>query len=160
MRQSINKKSGSRRVYIIALILFVAGFATLLAAGLRQNSIYFLNVSEALAMPVEELRQIRLFGTVAAEGLEYDPQFLGVRFLIADSEDSSLRIPVHYSGVVPNLFEPGAEIILEGGFGVQETGFFTARTLMTRCPSRYEKKTGPDDSRLYNHVIEKRSAGY
>lgn len=136
----MNKKNGSRRVYIIALILFVAGFATLLAAGLRQNSVYFLNVSEALAMPVEDLRQIRLFGTVAAEGLEYDPQSLGVRFLIADSVDSSLRIPVHFRGVVPNLFEPGAEIILEGGFGVQETGFFTARTLMTKCPSRYEKE--------------------
>lgn len=136
----MKKIKNSRTVYIIAMLLFVAGIGTLLAAGLRQNSVYFLNVSEALAMPAEEMRQVRLFGTVAAEGLEFDSQSLGVHFLLADSENPTLRIPVQFRGVVPDLFEPGAEVILEGGFIVQEAGFFNAKTLMTKCPSKYEKE--------------------
>lgn len=136
----MNKTRNSRTIYFIAFALFVAGFGALLFAGLKQNSIYFLNVSEALAMPSEKMQQIRLFGTVAPESLEYDPQALGVRFLLADSENPDLRIPVEYRGVVPDLFEPGAEVILEGGFDAQVTGLFSAKTLMTKCPSKYEKE--------------------
>lgn len=133
----MQKKKSSRTVYIVALALFMVGFGTLLMAGLKQNSIYFLNVSEALAMPAENIQQIRLFGTVAEDGLVYDPQHMGVRFLLADSDDASQRIPVQYRGVVPDLFEPGAEVILEGGYLVQD-GVFNAKTLMTKCPSKYE----------------------
>ena len=91
-------------------------------------------------MPSEKMQQIRLFGTVASEGLEYYAQSLGVRFQLADSENPDLRIPVEYRGVVPDLFEPGAEVILEGGFDAQTAGLFSAKTLMTKCPSKYEKE--------------------
>ncbi|TVR01798.1 MAG: cytochrome c maturation protein CcmE [Desulfovibrionales bacterium] len=133
----MRKKKSSRTVYAVALVLFLAGFGTLLMAGLKQNSIYFLNVSEALAMPPENIQQIRLFGTVAEEGLVYDPLHMGVQFLLEDSDDASQRIAVQYRGVVPDLFQPGAEVILEGGYLVQDR-VFNAKTLMTKCPSKYE----------------------
>ena len=138
----MQKKKSSRTVYIVALALFLVGFGTLLMAGLKQNSIYFLNVSEALAMPAEDIQKIRLFGTVAEDGLVFDSQHMGVRFLLADSDDASQRIPVQYRGVVPDLFEPGAEVILEGGYLVQD-GVFNAKTLMTKCPSKYEAENRP-----------------
>lgn len=130
----------SRTRYFIAFALFLAGFGALLFFGLKQNSIYFLNVSEALAMPTEKMQQIRLFGTVAPEGLEYGAKSFGVRFLLADSENPDLRIPVQYLGAVPDLFKPGAEVILEGGFTTKDAGLFSAKTLMTRCPSKYESQ--------------------
>lgn len=134
----MKKNKNSRTIYFIAFALFVTGFGALVFSGLKQNSIYFLNVSEALAMPPEKMQQIRLFGTVASEGLEHHAQFLGVRFQLADSENPGLRIPVEYWGVVPDLFKPGAEVILEGGFDAQGSGLFSAKTLMTKCPSKYE----------------------
>ncbi len=136
----MKKIKNPRTVYFIAFALFLAGFGALLFTGLKQNSMYFLNVSEALAMPSAKMQQVRLFGTVASEGLEHDAQFLGVRFLLADSENPDLRIPVEYRGAVPDLFEPGAEVILEGGFDAQAAGLFSATTLMTRCPSRHEQE--------------------
>ena len=57
------KKSLS--VYILALLLFVGGVGYMAWAGLSENSVYFLNVSEALTMPSQELQAARLFGTVA-----------------------------------------------------------------------------------------------
>ena len=135
----MQKKKSSRTVYAVALVLFLAGFGALLMTGLKQNSIYFLNVSEALAMPAENIQQIRLFGTVAEENLVHDPQHMGVEFLLEDSEDATQRISVRYRGVVPDLFEPGVEVILEGGYMVQD-GVFNAKTLMTKCPSKYESE--------------------
>ena len=40
-------------VYLAAVLLVGAGVGYLLFSGLSQNSVYFLNVSEALAMPAE-----------------------------------------------------------------------------------------------------------
>jgi cytochrome c-type biogenesis protein CcmE len=45
---------------------------------------------------------------------------------------------VDYSGAVPDTFKPGVEVIVEGGMQ-PEAGVFKASTLMTKCPSKYEK---------------------
>ena len=45
---------------------------------------------------------------------------------------------VSYSGAVPDTFKAGAEVIVEGGMGPE--GRFAAKTLMTKCPSKYQKE--------------------
>jgi cytochrome c-type biogenesis protein CcmE len=45
---------------------------------------------------------------------------------------------VDYAGAVPDTFKPGAEVIVEGGMK-PASGIFKAGTLMTKCPSKYEK---------------------
>ena len=44
---------------------------------------------------------------------------------------------VSYRGAVPDTFKPGAEVIVEGGMSDRH---FAARTLMTKCPSKYQKE--------------------
>ena len=131
------KKSG-KSVYIAAALLFVAGLGWLLYSGLSGGSVYFLNVSEALAMPKAELGQARLFGTVAAEDLSSKSDRLGVVFRLVDSEDPSKTMMVDYAGAVPDTFKPGVEVIVEGR--MNGSGAFNAATLMTKCPSKYEKE--------------------
>lgn len=125
-------------VYLAAIVLVGAGVGYLLFSGLSQNSVYFLNVSEALAMPAEKLTQARLFGTVAENGIEHDPSSLGVSFYAQDSADPSQTIRVHFRGAVPDTFKAGVEVILEGSF-TADTRVFEATTMMTKCPSKYEK---------------------
>jgi cytochrome c-type biogenesis protein CcmE len=43
---------------------------------------------------------------------------------------------VNYRGALPDTFEKGAEVIVEGRM---DGTAFTAKTLMTKCPSKYEK---------------------
>lgn len=131
-------KKSNRNVYIVALLLFLSGFGYLLFSGFSQNSVYFLNVSEALSMETNELSNIRLFGKVAPENLLGGPGQLDVEFQLADSNGGDGSIRVAYHGVVPDTFKPGAEVIVEGG--MTEKGVFSARTLMTKCPSKYQKK--------------------
>ena len=125
-------------VYLAAVLLVATGVGYLIFSGLSQNSVYFLNVGEALAMPAEELDQARLFGTVSAEDIDRDPSALGVAFNVLDKEDPSKSIRVNYRGAVPDTFKPGVEVILEGSFKSGPPRF-EATTLLTKCPSKYQK---------------------
>lgn len=125
-------------IYLVAVLLLGTGVGYLLFSGLSQNSVYFLNVSEALAMPSEKLSQARLFGTVSEKDLVRDPSSMGVTFLALDKDDPAKSIRVHYRGAVPDTFKPGVEVILEGSFSAS-TREFEASTLLTKCPSKYEK---------------------
>ncbi len=132
------KKKKSTHVYIVALLLFLSGAGYLVYSGLSENSIYFLNVSEALAADSSKLQAARLFGTVAEEDLHMASDGPGVDFLLIDAENAAQSLKIHYVGAVPDTFKAGAEVIVEGGLGAD--GIFTAKSLMTKCPSKYQKE--------------------
>ena len=124
-------------LYSLAFACFLTGVAWLMYAGLTEDSVYFLNVSEALAAPKEKLGAVRLFGTVAERDLAPLDNTLGVRFLLEDKDDKARTIAVHYQGAVPDTFKPGAEVIVEGAL---RGDAFSAKSLMTKCPSKYQKE--------------------
>ena len=128
-------------VYIVAFSLLVLGLGYLIFSGLSKDSTYFLTVSEALAMDPKDLGKARLFGKVDADGLTSKAGSLGVKFRLLDESDQGKYIWVDYAGAVPDTFKPGVEVIVEGGLR-NDTGVFKAGTLMTKCPSKYEKKRG------------------
>ena len=123
--------------YLLAGLLFLGGVGYLAYSGLSEGSVYFLNVSEARAATPDKLRAARLFGTVAAEGFSKPENGPGVNFLLADKDNPDLTMNVSYRGAVPDTFKPGAEVIVEGGMSDRH---FAARTLMTKCPSKYQKE--------------------
>ena len=133
----MSKQNSQKWVYIFAFILVLSGVGYLLWSGLSQNSVYFLNVSEALAMGTEKLHQARLFGKVSKEDLNRQGS-LGVTFKLLDKDDPDSSIMVKYQGAVPDTFKPGVEVIVEGKIA-PEGDMFLARTLMTKCPSKYKK---------------------
>ena len=131
-------RKNSLNMYIIALVLFLGGAGYLVYSGFSENTVYFLNVSEALASPQEKLQTVRLFGTVAADDITPASEGPGVSFSLEDKDNARQTLRVHYKGAVPDTFKAGAEVIVEGG--VRSDGQFTAKTLMTKCPSKYEKQ--------------------
>ncbi|WP_031483721.1 cytochrome c maturation protein CcmE [Maridesulfovibrio frigidus] len=133
------KKSG-KGVYIAALFLFLGGLGWLIYSGLSQDSVYFLNVSEALAMDESQLSQSRLFGKVGPQNIQIIDGGLGVTFDLADQKDPSQTIRVSYRGAVPDTFKADVEVILEGVF-VDGNKSFKANSLITKCPSKYEKES-------------------
>ena len=132
-------KKNNTPMYLVALALFLGGLGYLLYSGLGENTSYFLNVSEALAMQPKELSKARLFGTVAENDLSRPEDALGVSFMLIDKDQGNKTIRVDFRGVVPDTFKPGAEVIVEGGVN-PASGAFAANTLMTKCPSKYQKE--------------------
>ena len=131
-------RKNQKPLYIAALVLFLSGVGYLMYAGLTENSVYFLNVAEALAAPQEKLAAVRLFGTVAERDLAPLDGASGVRFRLEDKDNKAQTIVVRYKGAVPDAFKPGAEVIVEGV--MEHGGAFNAKTLMTKCPSKYQKE--------------------
>ncbi len=127
------------RLYLAALLLFLAGTGYLLYAGISQNKAYHVDVAEALTMPLDDLRSVRVFGTVSPEGIVRAPDASGVTFLLQDINSPGKAVQVVYKGTVPDGFKPGAELYAEGGCtGAKRV--LMARQLTTKCPSKYKKE--------------------
>lgn len=127
---------GNKKIYIAAFCLFLFAIGWLCYAGFSENSAYFLNVAEAAQAKPENLARARLFGVVAPATLTRDKNT--VLFNLADKDSENLVMPVSYTGIIPDNFREGAEVIVEGG--LDGKGRFLARTLMTKCPSKYQKE--------------------
>lgn len=138
-RTENHMKKKSRSPYIAALVLFLVGIGYIVISGISENSVYFLDVSEALAMPADELKAARLFGTVKDSEIYNEGQGVAVRFMLEDQSNKQQILPVVYKGSVPDTFKDGAEVIIEGGFTTSGE-HFAAKTLMTKCPSKYQKE--------------------
>ena len=87
-----------------------------------------------------------VFGVVADGSVRHAGDEL--RFEIADRDDPSKRVPVAYTGQVPDPFREGREVIITGE--LREGTLVAERdSLITKCPSKFadEAEADPD------HVI-------
>jgi cytochrome c-type biogenesis protein CcmE len=136
------QKKNNKFVYIAAFALLAGGLGFLLFSGLSENSVYFLNVAEALAVEPVKLESARLFGKVDGDSVSDVTPGPGVKFKLIDKDDPAKSLWIEYRGAVPDTFKPGVEVIVEGGLprGGQS---FNAKTLMTKCPSKYQKAQNP-----------------
>lgn len=126
----------SKQVYIIAALFIIGGFFYLIFSSITETSVYFLNVSEALATGKENIKHIRLFGKVGND-IKVNKNYL--EFSIIDKKDPSQKITVKYHGKKPDIFGIGSEVIVEGEM---KNGILLASQLMTKCPSKYKKREG------------------
>jgi cytochrome c-type biogenesis protein CcmE len=85
-------------------------------------------------------------GVVVPGSIEH--QGAQTNFRVADREDSTKSIPVHYRGEVPDPFRDGREVIVTGT--VKDGTFMAERdTLITKCPSKFTTEAQQDPQ----HVI-------
>lgn len=133
-------KSSNKMVYVVALVLFLGGLGYLVFSGLTEDSVYFLNVSEALAEDRTQIKQARLFGKVSPLGLVVMEGKLGANFDLIDKMDASKRLRVEFKGALPDTFKEDVEVIVEGSFS-PDGQVFKAKTLVTKCPSKYEEQS-------------------
>lgn len=132
---------GKKRILILIAIMVVA-FSYLLLMGMKEGSMYYLEVSEYLSR-VNELgnRKVRINGMVVKDSLDYNSKTLTLRFMLRDTKgEESLRVIYH--GSPPDLLsQDGVTAVAEGYFDRGENAF-VAKQLLVKCPSKYERKDG------------------
>lgn len=133
-------KKNNTAVYAVALVLFMGGLGYLIFSGLTQDSVYFLNVAEALAEDRTQIRSARLFGKVSPENLDIVDGKLGASFDLIDKMEDGKSLRVDFKGALPDTFKEDVEVIVEGGF-TPDGNTFVAKTLVTKCPSKYEEQS-------------------
>ena len=60
-----------------------------------------------------------------------------LRFRVADRDGGGESLPVTYSGIVPDPFRGGREIVLSGEKSSDGTFVGEPDTLVTKCPSKF-----------------------
>lgn len=123
----------------IAVLLAVALIYTSFNAGTEARE-----PSQVLAAgPSSETYQMT--GVVT----KYKRQGSDLKFGITDREGGETELPVSYSGVVPDPFREGREVIVTGS--LDQAGVFMAQkdSLITKCPSKFSDEAAADPE----HVV-------
>lgn len=129
----------AKPVRIIATVAVLALALTgLLFATLREDTQYYKHVNEVMGDPgAWHGKPLQLHGYVG--GIERKRNSLEYRFNV---ESQGSVVQARYTGVVPDTFKEGSEVVLRGklspdGFHVEKNG------VMAKCPSKYEPSKGP-----------------
>ncbi len=121
--------------FIIAGLAILGAVAYLVYANTQANAVYYLTVSELknCTSAFCTTQSVRVAGIVQAGSIVRDDQKQTVSFVMTDSGKS---LPVVYSGIVPDIFQPGITVVVEGHYTGH--GPFQAQTLLTKCPSKFQ----------------------
>ncbi len=125
------RRGGKRGQLVIVALVIVGAIGYLVYNGLGTN-VYYQTVSE-LQGGTAHGQQIRLAGNVVDGSIVREDGSGMVRFFVADTGG---ELPVVYKGVVPDIFGPGIEVVVEGKYN-PSTGC-TADTMLAKCPSKFD----------------------
>jgi len=120
------------KYYISLGVVVIALFCLIFLGFNKDTMVYYVTIEELEAAPVYDKR-IRVVGNVVDGSIQTNLNSLKMQFTIAQDDR---RIPITYTGVVPDTFKEGAEVVAEGRYYTDRT--FEAETVMAKCPSKYE----------------------
>src|SRR5512134_2583952 len=124
----------AKPVKILASVaVVVLALTGLLYATLKEDTQYYKHVEEVMTDPGSwHGKRLQLRGFVT--GIEKKRNTLEYRFNV---QSNGHVVQAHYTGVVPDTFKEGSEVVLKGKLGAQ--GFQVERNgVMAKCPSKYE----------------------
>jgi cytochrome c-type biogenesis protein CcmE len=119
----------------LTCVVLCGALVGLMYTTLQEGTEYFMHVDEVMANPPAwQGKKLQLHGFVV--DLHQRRNTLDYRFQV---QHNGKIITAEYSGVVPDNFKNGAEVVLKGqlhphGFTVAPNG------VMAKCPSKYDKK--------------------
>ena len=131
MKTGLKPKHQRLVLLLVALVALVG--ATLLAVyALRDQASYFYVPKDFATNPPQPGQAIRLGGMVEPGSLETQPDGVTVLFTVHDGE---ARVPVTYTGILPDLFVEGSGVVADGR--MDANGTFVADNLLAKHDENY-----------------------
>lgn len=130
---TVLKAKHQRLVLIVIALVAIIGAGLLAAWALRSQANYFYLPDQLVAAPPEPGQAVRLGGMVADGSIKTLPDGITVSFVVTDQEDA--RVPVLFSGIVPDLFVEGSGVVAEGS--LDQDGVFIADNLLAKHDENY-----------------------
>lgn len=122
-----------KRLYLILFLVVAVGVAVGLAAySLSQNINLFQTPTQIANGEVLPGRTIRAGGLVVEGSVVRDEEGLGVTFRVTDGQ---AEVPIHYEGILPDLFREGQGIVALGQ--LQTSGVFEASEVLAKHDENY-----------------------
>ena len=129
----------TKALKIVATVVILLGaLGGLMYTSLAEGTEYYKHVEEVMADPGPwHGKNLQLHGFVVDKSILRKPDSLDYRFQI---QNKGQIVHASYTGVVPDTFKGGSEVVLKGRLGPH--GFEVAPNgVMAKCPSKYEAKT-------------------
>lgn len=135
------RRQGKRLQLAIVALVILSAVGYLVYSGLN-TKVYYHTVSELQAgKPALTGQQVRVAGIVTEDAIVREQSGAIIRFTMADDGGA---MPVLFKGAVPDIFQPGIEVVVEGKYGAD--GLFVADTLLAKCPSKFDTAQGGGQS--------------
>ena len=126
-------KARHRRFAWIGLGVVVLGIAAALVLNVFQsNLVFFFTPSQVASKEAPQGRPFRIGGLVEAGSLKRIPNSVDVSFVVTDTVQ---RVPVVYSGLLPDLFKEGKGVVAQGTLGAD--GTFKATEVLAKHDENY-----------------------
>lgn len=122
-----------KRLALAAGVLGASALAiALVANAFRSNLVFFYSPSDIAAQEAPKERTFRLGGLVESGSVSRAADGVTVQFVITDTAQ---RVPVHYKGILPDLFREGKGVVTQGR--LQADGVFRADEVLAKHDENY-----------------------
>ncbi len=120
-------------------LIIVVGALTLFFLSNTGGSkpVFYYSPSQFLADAAIRNDRVKLKGVIQPGTVKLSQNRLDLWFSVSDGTQS---VPVHYQGAVPDAFQEGLQVVVDGRMA--SSGTFEGRELIVKCPSKYESKGG------------------
>ncbi|GAC1359773.1 MAG: cytochrome c maturation protein CcmE [Ktedonobacteraceae bacterium] len=124
--------------FLLAGIAILGAIVYLIFINTQASAVYYMTVTELHGCTTCTTQSVRVAGVVQADSIVRDDANQHISFVI---NDGKAVLPVIYSGIVPDIFRAGIQVVVEGKYSGQ--GAFQAQTLLAKCPSKFQSATPP-----------------
>jgi len=126
------KPRTKRAVIVVGGLAVLAVAATLVLNAFNSNLVFFFSPSQVHANEAPRDRSFRIGGLVEEGSLQREAQGLTIRFAVTDRAQ---KIPVTYTGLLPDLFKEGKGVVAQGKLG--QDGVFRADQVLAKHDENY-----------------------
>lgn len=122
-----------RRALALLVGLFTVGAASALVLNaFRSNLVFFYSPTQVSANEAPRDRSFRVGGLVEEGSVVRSSQGLTMTFVVTDT---AKRVPVTYTGLLPDLFQEGKGVVAQGRLGAD--GVFRADQVLAKHDENY-----------------------
>jgi cytochrome c-type biogenesis protein CcmE len=124
---------------VLSVVALAGAIGFLLSRSVKAGAEYYKHVDEVMAAP-DTLRSKRLqvHGNVVKDSIEQAKGTLQYRFKIESLPPRAAAvISAKYTGLVPDTFKSGAEVVAKGTIGADNVLDVVPDGIMAKCPSKY-----------------------
>jgi cytochrome c-type biogenesis protein CcmE len=104
-----------KRLLLVGAALGALGLAALLIlSAFQKNLVFFFTPTQIVSGEAPRNKSFRMGGMVEAGSLRREADGVSASFVVTDLVQ---RLPVHYRGILPDLFREGKGVVVQGKLG-------------------------------------------
>ena len=133
------KSRTKRGLIILGGLAALGGASALVLNAFQDNLVFFFSPSQIAANEAPRGRHFRLGGLVEEGSVKRASNDLTVQFVVTDRAQ---KIPVRYSGLLPDMFREGKGVVAQGK--LDASGIFHADQVLAKHDENYMPKEAAD----------------